>query len=341
MPQDVKVRFTFPFAQFIFWGWLPLAKEDEIVVEEGDLSMTVQFVERGGLLPPEEIVDVSEKNNFVPKIATVVTVRDVPDELVAGIHRQSRSTNTDRGTPRHLAGRVLEFVIARVNRVISYARNIKGQYWLSEIEYDPDNLYSALTKFKCQVEVRGSIWSTWNPASAEFVSRDGMLVDPVWCIQRGDWGELKDFVAAAAKPPLVGHLLAEAQWHAEQGHLRVALTEGVAALEAAINAFAKSPAASQCLASLRSARIRVQSLPRLIEKFGLRGTLDVLFPVIFHEAELRMDLLEDCVSAVDNRGMVIHHGQRSLDANTVRRYVASLRRMCNFLKSRGDQSSEA
>jgi hypothetical protein len=49
MPQDVMVRFEFPFANCVFWGWLPLAKEDEVFVQEGDLSLTIQF-------PPDRVL---------------------------------------------------------------------------------------------------------------------------------------------------------------------------------------------------------------------------------------------------------------------------------------------
>jgi len=286
-------------------------------------------------------VRVSERNNSFRTITAVVTVREVPDELVAGIHRQASPRDATTNSPRHLAERVLGFVTARVNRIISYARNVKGQYWLTDIEYDPYNLNMALNTYGSQIKVGGSQWLKWNPAPSGLVTHDGRHVDPAWCINRGDWAEARNFVAASGHPPLVGHLLAEAEWHAEQGHLRVALTEGVAALEAAVDAFAASPAGRQCFESLLSARIRVQSFPRLVDKFGFRGTLDVLFPIIFSEGALPMELLTECVAAVDKRGMVIHHGQRSLDANTVQRYVASLRRMCGFLKGRQAQPLEA
>jgi len=339
MPTNIMVRFEFPFSNCVFWGWLPLEEGDEIVVEEGKLSLTVQFPKRNVLSPPDREVRVSKQNNSFITIVAAVTVRDVPDDLVAGIHERASVRYATADSPRDLAQRVLKFVIARINRVISYARNIKGQYWLSEIEYDPGNLHAALRGYKCKVNVNDSGWVDWRPTHNEYVLSDGRRVNPDWCIHRADWQELRDFVAASKKPPLVNHLLAEAEWHAEQGHLRVALTEGVAALEAAIGVFKRTVDANR-FQSLFSERVEAKSFSGLVKKFGLRGTVAVLLPVVFSEDTLPMELLSACKEAVTSRNEVIHQGQRSLDKNKVQRYVAAIRKMCVILTSGQERALE-
>ena len=207
MPQDIGVRFEFLFVNCSFWGWLPLAKKDEILVDEGDFSLSVQFTPDRVFLPPGQEVGVLEERNYSFRtLLAAVTVHGVSDELVAGIHQKSSSSDTATTSPRKLAQRVLDFVIARINRIISYARNIKGQYWLSEIEYDPTNLTMLLSQCHSQVRVGESNWVRWNPCLEDFVVR-GRPVDSAWCIQQNDWAGVKEFVSSSTKPPLIGHLL--------------------------------------------------------------------------------------------------------------------------------------
>jgi hypothetical protein len=333
MPQNIQVRFEIPFVNCHFWGWLPLEKEDEVFVnDESNLSLIVQFTQDGVLFPPGEAPQLNQEKNYSFRIIkAIVNVENVPEEMIRGIHNNTNDVGAVN-SQKEFAKQILDFLASRINRIIEYARYHKGQYWISDIKSDPMNPGNAYREYKSQMKIGEQDWSPWNPYANEYVIILKEL-DQNRCLHRNDWPKLKEYVTGSAKPPFIRHILANAEWHADQGHLRVALTEGVAALESAIDdLFQQSSIGKKWINSLKSGRLKLESLHKVVEKFGLRGTLEVLFPIIFLEDKLPTKLLNSCIDAVNLRQNVVHNKARSLDKNKVQLYLDAIRKICDFLE---------
>ncbi len=98
-----------------------------------------------------------------------------------------------------------------------------------------------------------------------------------------------------------------------EGYRRSAITEAVAALEAATSRFSESPR----LEGLRETELdnRIDS-PRLrtqVENMGFSGTWRYLIPLLFSAKVLSDDLLNQCRQAIEIRGDVVHRRRRDVE----------------------------
>jgi hypothetical protein len=112
---------------------------------------------------------------------------------------------------------------------------------------------------------------------------------------------------------------------------RAALTEAVSALEVALATFARSPQTAKLLPTSLRLRLGVESLPRLIERIGLTGSVAVVLPFVVPEDHLPADVLAACRNAIVDRQTVVHQGQRDVDAVKLRAHLRGLRRLCEVL----------
>ena len=69
-----------------------------------------------------------------------------------------------------LGQRLLRVVIERVNRLISYARAFKGQYWLLEYNYDADRMHGYFADFKGRARIDNREWFRFQPGTGDSIS---------------------------------------------------------------------------------------------------------------------------------------------------------------------------
>jgi hypothetical protein len=233
-----------------------------------------------------------------------------------------------------LGQKVYLLTITYLNRLISYARSLKGQYWLQEYPVDKvEGLYAVNLAFKACVLI-DSEWFRWFPDVKQLIiGREGGCQDRDRLIDQSAWPEVKRFITSERQPSLVWELLAGAEWLAGIGHQRSALTEAVTALEVAISEFAKQPKAEEAFGSLITERMNVTSLKNWVEHMGLSGTVHYLFPVIFPEEKVPTEVLKVCQEAILQRENVVHRGQRDVQKDKLSRYLHAIRKMCRFLEA--------
>ena len=90
-------------------------------------------------------------NVLVDKVKATLTVDGIPEELAT--YMASRKNNRapyDHELKAHtdyesIGRKLYVTVLKRVNRLISYARVVKGQFWLLEHELDPNRAHSFWT----------------------------------------------------------------------------------------------------------------------------------------------------------------------------------------------------
>lgn len=217
-----------------------------------------------------------------------------------------------------------------INRLISFLRVEKGQYWLEEYEVNPDRMASAYTSFRAVCSRDGVRWYNWRPTSSEQLTVV-MTGESSW-IERDDWSRAAGYVSGKGRSNFVFDLLMSAQANAWGGLRRTALVDAVTALEVAISDFAKSPRSDRAFGRTLADRMAVGSLKSQVEHMGVSGTVRYLFPVIFPEEVVPGDLLKACQRAVDERNNVVHNGQRDVEEKRVLRAVSSIKKLCRVLR---------
>ena len=321
----------------IFSMWMPLNENEFIVVQEEKATLKLWFdrscwhnvTHAGGDIP-------NHVNVLVSKVFADVTLRHLPENMIEYIKLTAAEPQPPESLHqleyRKLGQQVYQLTLTHLNRLISYTRSLKGQYWLREYPIDKEEgLYAVNLAFKARVLI-DTEWFRWSSDIRQLViGREGGCHDKDRFIKQDDWAEAKEFITSQHRTTLVWELLAGAEWLAGIGHRRSALTEAVTALEVAISEFASQPKSEEVFGILGE-RINVTSLKKWVEHMGLSGTIHYLFPVIFSEEKIPKEVLKRCQEAVQQRQNVIHSGQRDVQEDKLSEYLHAIRQICRLLE---------
>jgi hypothetical protein len=356
MSKDLLVRMTIPIDPHVFMEtdfymgtaitfhqWLPLASDQSIVVSEDRMSLTF-WINMDCVRTVSDVKkdDIPRHSNIaVNRIFADVKITGVPDDLGDFIaHTDYYRRSPDDHTPEEkrlipeyerLGKQVYVFTLERLNRLLSFVRSYKGQYWLEDYAVDPDQMGSVFTKFKARVKVEDSHWTRWHPTQLGGIIKVGPGGSERY-ISAEDWLRISEFVTSSGKADLVGELLAGAESLAESGRRRSALTEAVTALEVAVSRFAQQPYANSEFGSKFAKRLNLDSLKNQHARLGLSATANYLLPLLFTEDQMPTDVLNGCQEAIAQRQSVVHQGQRDVNESKLYFYLRSIRAMCSILR---------
>ncbi|MBI4487943.1 MAG: hypothetical protein HY694_02565 [Deltaproteobacteria bacterium] len=325
-------------APLMFYCWLPMGRDQGIKYHKDTYHLLLWLDENCTTWAPGAAAeDISNWANVtVYRIYADVTVDNVEDDLIG--YMQNRDFTT-MPTPEEqpLADRyeehgraVLSVLREGLNHLLSFARSEKGQYWLTPYHIDFDNTGSHATEFRTKARVGDGDWFRWNPSQV-LRGKTIMIGKDARYLTADDWPQAMEFVGQGRRPNLTRQLLAGAEYLADSGHDRAALTEMVSALEVAINAFARSPRAT----TLYNARLRRtlsrESLENLVQDLGLRGSVAFLLPLLLPGEEVSTQLLVTCRNAIDERNNIVHRGQRRVEATHLSEFREAVRSLCEIL----------
>ena len=343
----LQSRFTIPMERdrlLTFREWLPLRNEDALRVSE-TAGIELRFWIDKSCLDHVGDIDIdaihSYGNLFIGKIYVHITGITVSDQLADAIPKLASEKNwlkdyinSTYGTAlieeyQSTGAKIYQMVIYRFNRLIAYARAVKGQYWLQEYKIDADNIYSELVKLQAEVKIGEANWVALRvPASITFTA---MMPTGELLIGKEDWQDVQEFVAGERKVPLVGQLLASADEFRQSGERRVALTEAVSALDIAIAQFAERATPEKWTATV-AGRASAAHFKNHVEHLGMTCTVEYLLPIIFSEEQVSASILKSCLDAINERNTVIHRGQRDVDSDKLRGYLHAIRELCHKLR---------
>lgn len=354
MSKNLQIRMRVPTASsfmyspppIVFRQWLPLEDQHSISINHDGLLVTLWFdLQCVQSLDEVDRDKISRWLNVTVGMLNVdVHVKEISDELASFIY-------TERDWPRSgftlaednpslvqlkdeyasLGMKVLEAVLRSVNRLLSYFRNEKMQYWVTEYSLDFNRTGSYVNEFDARVRSDEYDWIRWSPPNEDIAVITSASPDSA--VGEDEWPRVADFVRGNRRPYVVTEFLANASRLANEGYNRSALIEAVCALEAAVNDFVANPNLDSLLNEEFVKRIQSNSLPKLREKVGLRGTLNVLFPLLFREDVMSTDLLKDCQEAIDVRGTIVHNRQRQVYNEQAWKLLRSIKQMCRLLQS--------
>lgn len=335
---DLKIplnpRGIFRVPAFTFSAWLPIGREKGITIGGNGIDVLLWFdKESVGLGTDVSEEDIARRRNLEPKyLLAEITVNEVDPDLASYIANRDLKqpvAEADKEIQERydeLAAKILETVLNRVNRLIAYARVIKGQYWLIEFEIDLDRLYTYFVSFHATARIENGQKFAFIPARERT-----LIIDPGrdLYIHEDEWDDISDFVASDRKTPLVSELLAGAKSLAAAGRSRSALTEAVTALEVATSIFAQSNPCKEKLASMYRKRIGVDSLYGQVRRIGLTDSINYLIPLLLPDSVLPEDVISVCQEAILVRQNVVHNGQREVPK--VQHYLSKVEKFCEIL----------
>ncbi|NJO32609.1 MAG: hypothetical protein HC869_05235 [Rhodospirillales bacterium] len=230
MPETIIVHHRIPIAKkgaglLLFHKWLPLSPGDVIVVNSENVTTSLRIDEscqqRLFKIPLEEV----QRHSNVPVecILVDVEVSSVADDLHAfirdeheaprGIHHGVSLDDPGYG---ELAKRYLETgvivqkqAIAIVDRVLAFARTVKGQYWLERIRFEENMISSRNVQFCTKVSSPVMSRRRWCPPAQDKIIAS--TVASARFVTQKEWPMVRDFASSFKRPKLMLELLANAE----------------------------------------------------------------------------------------------------------------------------------
>lgn len=354
MSKTILVRMEIPVGKdygnssdLIFSHWLPLQEDEALVIDKDRFMVKIWFDLNCSkwIKSPNEIE--KHTNTFLYKAYVDVQVKDLSDELANFIYQEKDACQEELNENQirfiqkqlseeseDLAKKVFQLALENFNRMLSYFRNYKLQFWIEEHKINFNSMRSEFTRFRTMVKVDGHDWVPWCPPVVDnfgtFIIKESQRSEGR--VTKEEWSEVSKFVNSQKKPKLFLELLANAASLADKGYERSALIEGVSALEVSISLFSKAPKYDGFIHQDAITKISEKGLKDLVEKLGIRGTINILFPLLFKPEIVSKELANDCQNAVDARNNVVHNGQRKVNNEQIWKMLNSIYQMCIVLE---------
>ena len=180
MPE-LLIRLTIPIPvdevvsapALTFTRWLPIGDPHAICVTEEELSLKLWFDIKATWWAshPKEADLPKMVNVLAHQVYADVTVCDVELELLTYMgQRDFRRRPTSEEKPLQelydaIAERTLRLALKTFNRLVSYVRSRKGQYWLREYEIDTGRMADLFGRFDAKARYEGHDWFRFGPSS--------------------------------------------------------------------------------------------------------------------------------------------------------------------------------
>jgi hypothetical protein len=325
----------------MFYRWLPIGPENGIRLCRDDLELVlwldVKSVQWANEVAEEVIpnrINLTAHRICADITSTMDDVELLSYMPVRDFSRQPTEEEAPLAERYEIHGReVFSLLADGVNRLLTFIRIEKGQFWLDPLEIDLDNISSHSVEFRAKAQIDDGSWFRWKPSQTRRLSvtipRDP---DPRF-LMPSDWPEAQAFVSAEGQPDLARQLLAAAEAFAAAGSERVALTEAVTALEVAVSRFMDSPKADYQLSEPLGSRLGLESLKGLKKRQrGLMASISFPLPILFDSDTLSSETLATCREAIRKRNKVVHDGLLYIDPGTCWRFLGGIRNLCEVLQ---------
>lgn len=345
MSKDILVRLEAPFlpkshglsSNILFNQWLPMTNEESILIIDKEFDVKIWFDKTCIYnLRDEPIEELLKRTDIrVNKVFIDVTIKNTSEDLIAYMIADSVKITFAEETSleyKRLGNLVIDHAIAYLNRLISYFRNEKGQYWLEEYPPDPKFYGSRNVEFKTRFQLIGSSsqWYRWKPNLETSMVINALKNDSF--LKREEWQNVIDYIQSTRRTSLTLELLANSEKLLEEGFDRSAIIEAVIALEVAVNSFSKAPNFSDLNNPDIYNRLNISSLKTQIKHLGYSGTVGFLLPILFSETILPSELIKTCNEAIEIRHSIVHTGQRKIKDKNLRYLIGNIRKTCEILK---------
>jgi len=349
MSKVVTISLTIPLSNedwggpcIIFYQWIPEDITEAIIFSENSNEVLIS-IDKSCVSNLREVTDevISEWVNIsVSKLNINVILKDVDDDLSQFIYdERERPKEIHHGISpedckyddlkeryENLGIEVSKLALNAFNRIVSYARNVKGQYWLTEHKFNKNSLNN---HYRSKVMIDNGEWFRWCPPSTDSITV--YFQGDEIAIKREDWSGASEYVIGKNRPNLIFELLANSRQLFDSGHMRSSVIEAVTALEVSVSKFGSNANLESLSVITETERIDMAGLGNQIKHLGLSGSIRYLIPLLFHEDVLPNSVLSKCYKALDVRNNVVHQGQRDVSPSSVREILREVSTFCRTL----------
>jgi hypothetical protein len=326
-----------------FYRWLPIGSENGIRFNRNNLELVlwldVKSVQWASEVTEEDIpnhINLTAHRIYADVTATMDDIELMSYMSSRDFSQQPTEAEEPLAERYEIHGREVFSLFAEgVNRLLTFIRVEKGQFWLNPLEIDLDRMASHSAEFEARAQIDGGPWFRWQPTQSVVLRVDAPIFReaPPRYLTPPDWPEAQAFVSAEGQPNLARQLLAAAEAFADAGSERVALTEAVTALEVAVSRFMDSPKADYQLSEPLRSRLGLESLKGLKKRQrSLMASVTFPLPILFDSNTLSSETLATCREAISKRNKVVHDGLLYIDPDTCWRFLGGIRNLCEVLQ---------
>lgn len=183
-----------------FAHWLPIGDSQAINIERDSIALKLWFdiTTTWWASQPKEADLPHMVNVLAHRVFADAVVCDVPDDLLQYMAQRDftrapapEEQPLEQGYDE-VAERLLVLVLQTLNRLLSYVRSRKDQYWLSEYPIDSGRMSSYYAHFKAQARSGNGPWFRFGPSN--ILSKTLELVEEERYIRCDEWDEIRTFV---------------------------------------------------------------------------------------------------------------------------------------------------
>lgn len=349
MPTNILIRLEIPFTLqtqlLVFHRWLPSDESEALVWNQDKVNVRLWLDRKCSMLAESDLAEIGEYVNIpLIRIYTDVEIQGMDDQLAEYIYELEKQPTSDAiknldeqntklaESYLQIGQHVLHSALSAHNRLSTYVRIVKGQYWLEEYALDFDRMASDFASFRAKARIGNREWVKWRPTSTCIAHGHPVTSEDLErYITKSDWQQAQEFLNSQTRPNLVLELLANAETLENSGYRRSALIEVVAALEVATARFIKAPKWEAIMNTELTNRLDKAKLQYDYENLGFSKTIRYFIPLLISEELLPRELLKQCQRAIEIRGNVVHQGQRDVGEEVVLPQLKAVRKTCAIL----------
>jgi hypothetical protein len=352
MSRNLTVNFTIPLSDedwagpcFIFEQWIPENESDVIVVNHEGKEVRI-YADKSCVSSLNEVTDdlISRWQNIsVSKLKIEVVLNDIEDELLDFMYAERESPKEihhglkpgEDGYEElkikyeQIGNDIGNLAISLFNRTVSYTRNIKGQYWLSERKIDENSINNQNVSLNAKAKINNENWFRWCPPCKPICLRCNIDTDS--SIKKDEWKNVIEFVNDRSRPNLIFELISNSRYLYAHNHYRSSVIEAISALEVAVSNFGRNANTDMLSRSYQINRVDIHNIGNQISHLGFSGSMRYLIPLLFNEEELPCSVLEKCFQAIEVRNNVVHQGQRNVAPDLVQEILRGVSLCCRVL----------
>ena len=216
-PRRLLIRMTVPLGLRgpTFYKWLPIGPDNGIRLCRDGLELLLWLEAKASGVSEEAIPRHINLTAYEIYADITTTMDDL--ELLSYMARRdfSRQPNEEEeplAERYETHGReVFSLLRDGLNRLLTFIRVEKGQFWLDPLEFDFDDLASRSVQFDARAQVGDGEWFRWQPSQTSSLSIEVPRDPDPRFLTRTDWTQAQAFVSAEGQPDLPRELLAAAE----------------------------------------------------------------------------------------------------------------------------------
>ncbi len=323
-----------------FNSWFPLGKDHTIEFVEGDFLVRIWFDNTcSDIGKRDNSYFTTASNVCAERIWVDIEIRNLSTKLTEFI--QKNVHNTIKDSPDLLqksvevGKQVFTICIKYLNRLIFYAKYVKGQYWMELFNSDTNYASDFFNEWESKASLDpgdSSSWFRWDPIHVSY--GEIRFTDISTYIKSTEWDAIKDFLRKPSKVKFPLQLISNARLLTDLGYTRNAIVDIIIALETTFNEFIEYPNAEKLHMEYQvDRRVDIEKLNSSVGRIGFTNSINFLLPIILPEELADKELFDIVNKAITVRQNIVHNNQREVNSQECFKLINGVEQLAKILRS--------